>query len=219
MPTRKGTTGTSPVGWKGLGTCLLLGGSGAFYVHLEREKVKIATEKKNTKAAGAAAIGGPFKMHDLEGKEFTEQNLLGQWTLLYFGFTFCPDICPEELDKMSEALDILDENKKLPTVQPIFISIDPDRDTPEKLKVYLEDFHPRMFALTGTNEETKATAKTYRVYYSRPEPDGSDDYLVDHTIIMYLISPSGEFVQHYGQLMTPQEMAAGIAKKILSYSE
>jgi len=138
---------------------------------------------------------------------------------MYFGFTFCPDICPEELDKMTEALTILDEGGDLPEIQPVFITIDPDRDTNEKLKEYLEDFHPRMIALTGTNEEIKATAKTYRVYYSKPREFDDDDYLVDHTIIMYLIAPTGVFEQHYGQLMTAQEMAAGITDKIRSYSE
>jgi len=205
----------SPVTWQSLGVIALLGGSVAMYVHLEREKKKQELEKKRSETAGKAAIGGAFTLTDMHGKPFSNTDLAGGWSLIYFGFTFCPDICPEELDKMTEAVTELDNDPDLPQVKPIMISIDPDRDTPEKLAEYLQDFHPRLIGLTGTMDEVRAVAKLYRVYFSRPLDDDSEDYLVDHSIIMYLMNPEGEFVQHYGtQYMSAFEVVKGIKKDL-----
>eukprot|EP00039_Didymoeca_costata_P015435 m.262693 g.262693 ORF g.262693 m.262693 type:complete len:126 (+) comp16223_c0_seq13:1681-2058(+) len=111
-------------------------------------------------------------------------------------------------------VEILGSNDKdLPQVQPVFISIDPERDTPAKLKEYLADFHPRLIGLTGTSEMVKKAAKSYRVYYSRPYDD-NEDYLVDHTIIMYLVRPDGSFAQYYGQNKTVEEVVQGIKEHL-----
>jgi protein SCO1/2 len=129
---------------------------------------------------------------------------------IYFGFSHCPDICPDELDKMSEAIDIV--QKQAPnTLRSVFISCDPARDTPEVLRSYLAEFHPSLIGLTGTWEETKDVCKQYRVYFSTPPElkPGEEDYLVDHSIYFYVMDPEGDFVECIGRQDTP-ESAAGI---------
>jgi len=214
MPKSRAAFGGGPVTWGTFALFGLVGGGTAFYVHLEREKRRVLVAKRQAEARGAAAIGGPFELVDVDGKAFHSEQLKGNWVLLYFGFTFCPDICPEELDKVTACLDILDAQPGMPEVVPVFISIDPHRDTPAKVKEYLKDFHPRMVGLTGTEAQVKAAAKTYRVYYSKPSTDDSDDYLVDHSIVMYLVNPEGQFCSYYGQLVTAEKMADGIAKEV-----
>ena len=116
--------------------------------------------------------------------------LAGEFALLYFGFTFCPDICPEELEKIAEAMDLVEARTGV-KVQPVFISVDPERDTPAKIKEYVAEFHPRMIGLTGGMEAVKQVSKKYRVYFSKTG-ESSTDYLVDHSIIHYFIDPAGE---------------------------
>lgn len=210
---------TSPVTWIGLGVALALGGGGIYYVRSERDRRKEFAEKRKSQSAGKPAIGGPFNLLDTEGKEFSSDQLKGNWSILYFGFTFCPDVCPDELNKLTETLEIIDSTDGMPKLQPVFISIDPNRDTPEKIKGYLEDFHPRLIGLTGTDEQIRALAKLYRIYYSKPIDDDGLDYLVDHTIIMYLLNPKGEFAWYYGQNLTAPEMAEGIIKYISENDE
>jgi protein SCO1/2 len=126
---------------------------------------------------------------------------------VYFGFTHCPDICPEELDKMSIAIDLV--NAKSPSaLRPVFITCDPARDTPAVLKTYLSEFHPSLIGLTGTWEQIKAVCKAYRVYFSTP-PDvkPGQDYLVDHSIYFYLMDPDGDFVEAIGRQHSPQKAA------------
>jgi len=218
LPKRKPNQGGSPVSWKMLAAVVTVGGGAAAYINIEKEKQAQDAEKRKSKAVGKPDIGGPIELVGLDGKIVHSDQLKGKWTLLYFGFTFCPDICPEELDKMAEALDICDTTDGMAEVQPVFVTIDPDRDTPEKLKSYLKEFHPRLVGLTGTNEQVKKAAKTFRVYYSKPIEDDSDDYLVDHTIIMYLMDPEWNFTQYYGQFMTAQEMADGMVKEVAQYN-
>lgn len=129
---------------------------------------------------------------------------------IYFGFTHCPDICPDELDKMSEAIDII--QKKAPnSLRSIFVSVDPARDSPEVLRSYLDEFHPSLIGLTGTWQQVKEMCKVYRVYFSTPPElkPGEEDYLVDHSIYFYVMDPEGDFVECIGRQDTP-ESAAGI---------
>ncbi len=128
---------------------------------------------------------------------------------IYFGFTHCPDICPDELDKMGEALDILQE-KAPNAVRPIFISCDPNRDTPDVLKAYLAEFHTSILGLVGTWQQTKEVCKQYRVYFSTPSElkPGEEDYLVDHSIYFYVMDPEGDFVECIGRQDTPESAAA-----------
>jgi protein SCO1 len=167
-------------------------------------------------------VGGPFQLLDKDGATVTENNLLGRWTLIYFGFTMCPDICPDELTKVSEVLDVLKRHGKSigPTpkadVSPFLISIDPERDSPKRTHEYAVGFHEAFTGLSGSLDQARVAAKAYRVYFSKDESPG-DDYLVDHSIITYLMDPNGEFVDFYAKNVTAPEMAARIEAKMLAW--
>jgi len=191
---------------------LFIATGGAMVLYFQYEKARLERKRivEMSKGYGKPKVGGPFKLRDLNGKEFTEKDLLGKYTLIYFGFSHCPDICPDELDKMSLAIDII--QKQAPnTLRSIFISCDPARDTPEVLRSYLAEFHPSLLGLTGTWQETKDVCKQYRVYFSTPPElkPGEEDYLVDHSIYFYVMDPEGDFVECIGRQDTP-ESAAGI---------
>ena len=159
--------------------------------------------------SGTALVGGPFTLTDHTGRKVTDKDFLGKFTLVFFGYTYCPDVCPTELQVMSAALDSL--GAKADDIQPIFISIDPQRDTPEVLKQYVANFHPRLVGLTGSPEEIASVAKAYRVYYSKVEgSSGPDNYLMDHSTILYLMDRQGKFLKHF----TYSTDAAALAKAI-----
>ncbi|PSC72247.1 SCO1-like protein mitochondrial [Micractinium conductrix] len=184
-----------------------------WYNHEKEKKLEdISREGKSSVVVGQAAIGGPFELVDHRGKRFTEKDLLGQFALMYFGFTWCPDVCPEELEKIAAATDKTEKATGVQVV-PVFLSVDPQRDGVEQVRDYVKEFHPRMIGLTGTYEQTGAAAKTYRVYYSKTQ-DSDDDYLVDHSIITYLINPDGKFVTFYGKNFTADEMAQNISDHV-----
>ena len=144
---------------------------------------------------GVALVGGPFSLTDQNGKRVTEKDFLGKYMLVFFGYTYCPDVCPTELQVMMAALDTLGTDAG--RIQPVFVSIDPERDKPEVLKAYVGNFGPRLIGLTGTPEEVAAAAKAYRVYYAKAgNASASTDYLMDHSSIIYLMGPDGHFVKH-----------------------
>ena len=153
-----------------------------------------------TKSTGAAAIGGPFELTDHNGKRVTDRGFPGKYLLVYFGYTYCPDVCPTGLTDISNALDQI--GPLADKIQPLFITIDPARDTPEQLKEYATYFHPKLLGLTGTPEDIAKVAKAYRIYYAKVTPKGAnadpDDYTMDHSAIMYLMAPDGKFIQHFG---------------------
>ena len=145
---------------------------------------------------GTALVGGPFTLTDQTGKRVTEKDYLGHYTLVFFGYTFCPDICPTELQVMSAALDKL--GSKADAIQPLFVTIDPERDTVDVMKQYVANFYPRLVGLTGSPQEIAATAKAYRVYYAKvPGKSGANDYLMDHSSIVYLMDKQGMFLKHF----------------------
>ena len=183
---------------------------------------------------GRPKVGGPFQLTSHDNTPFTEADILGKWSLIYFGFTRCPDICPEELDKMGEVVNAIGElypkytmrHSRLapdavhgPIVQPIFISCDPARDSVPVVKKYIAEFHPRLIGLTGTYAQVKAACKAYRVYFSTP-PDASenDDYLVDHSIFFYLMDPRGQFVDAFGKSQTADMVREKVDRAIQEYS-
>lgn len=128
-------------------------------------------------------------------------------TQVYFGFTHCPDICPDELDKMARMYDLVEE-KRPGALTPVFITCDPARDKPEVLKSYLAEFHPKFVGLTGTYDQIKAVCKAYRVYFSTPSNvEPGKDYLVDHSIYFYIMDPEGDFVEALGRQHSPREGA------------
>ena len=160
-------------------------------------------------ASGEALVGGPFTLTDQHGAEVTEQDFAGRYMLIYFGYTYCPDICPLSLANMTQAVDLLPPDQA-DQVVPILITVDPERDTVEQLAEYAPMFHPRLVALTGSPEAIKAAAQAYRVYYARAGDDDANDYLMDHSTFVYLMGPDGRYVRHFAHNAAPEEIAAGI---------
>jgi protein SCO1 len=146
---------------------------------------------------GQVLIGGPFDLVDQRGARMTDQMLRGRYMLVYFGFSFCPDICPTDLAAISQGLAAFESANPSAAakVQPIFISLDPERDTPATLKTYAEAFHPRLLALTGSRPAIDAAIKAYRVVARKNVTSGDDaNYLIDHSSNIYLMGPDGQFV-------------------------
>jgi cytochrome oxidase Cu insertion factor (SCO1/SenC/PrrC family) len=162
--------------------------------------------------SGTALVGGPFTLTDQTGRKVTEKDFLGKYMLVFFGYTYCPDICPTELQVMSAALDSL--GPKADVIQPVFVTVDPQRDTPEVLKQYVGNFHPRLVGLTGTPEEIASVAKTYRVFFNKVEDSGADTYLMDHSTIMYLMDPQGRFLKHFTYTTDATALAKALAEAI-----
>jgi len=186
----------------------------AFYTYAKNKKEE-AIQAERKKLIGKAKIGGGFDLIDHNGKQCKSDDFLGQWLMLYFGFTHCPDICPEELEKVAEVVDNM-EAKKRP-VQPVFITVDPLRDGVKEVAEYVKEFHPKLIGLTGTEEMIKNACKSYRVYYSQGPKDEDEDYIVDHTIIVYLINPDGDFVDYYGQTKDAEMITNSISFHMTKY--
>lgn len=162
---------------------------------------------------GIALVGGPFTLTDQNGKRVTEKDFLGKYMLVFFGYTYCPDVCPTELQVMMAALDAM--GPEADKVQPVFVSIDPARDTPEVLKAYVSNFGPRLIGLTGTPDDVAAAAKAYRVYYAKAGNSSSaTDYLMDHSSIIYLMGPDGSFVKHVPYTTDAAKLAAELKESI-----
>jgi protein SCO1 len=159
-----------------------------------------------------SAIGGSFTLVDQNGKAVTNTALEGKWLLVYFGYTHCPDACPTTLNNI--ALALRDLGKKSDEVRPVFITIDPERDTAQALKDYVSAFDAPILALTGSAAAIAQAAKEYRVYYAKhPEPSG--DYSMDHTSIIYVMDPKGRFTASFTGEDPPEQIAARL-KKLLT---
>jgi protein SCO1/2 len=157
---------------------------------------------------GGVSVGGPFSLTDEHGKPVTDATYRGHWMLVYFGYTFCPDVCPTDLQHIATALDKL--GPQATDITPLFITVDPARDTPATLADYTKLFDPRIIGLTGTPAQIAAAAKAYRVYYAKVTPKDSTTYLMDHSSFMYLMGPDGKFRALFQQDMTPQQLADAI---------
>ncbi|XP_038182599.1 protein SCO1 homolog, mitochondrial [Arvicola amphibius] len=206
-----------PVSWKSLALTFAIGGSLlAGMKYFKKEKIE-QLEKQRHRSIGKPLLGGPFSLTTHDGEPKTDKDYLGQWVLIYFGFTHCPDICPEELEKMIQVVDEIDSIPSLPNLTPLFITIDPERDTKEAISAYVKEFSPKLVGLTGTKEEIDGVARAYRVYYSPGPKDEDEDYIVDHTIIMYLVGPDGEFLDYFGQNKKAAEIAGSIAAHMRSH--
>ncbi len=169
-----------------------------------------------TRSSGTALIGGPFTLTDQDGTARSEADLAGRYSLVYFGYTFCPDVCPTSLSTMTQGLDILAAQApdQAAAVQPVFVTVDAERDTVEVLKAYASHFHPRLMALTGTPEEVAAAAKAYRIYYQKVEEPGASDYLMDHSSIIYLMGPDGAYLTHFTHAASAEDIAKGLAETV-----
>lgn len=162
-----------------------------------------------SKVAQPAAIGGPFQLTDQHGKAVTDKNLKGKPTLIFFGYTHCPDVCPTSLFEMSEVLRAM--GKDADKVNAIFISVDPERDTPTTMKDYLSSFDPHLEGLSGDPAETAKVITSYRVYAKKvPTKDG--DYTMDHTALIYLMDRDGRFVSPFNLKRTPEEAAVELKR-------
>lgn len=202
-----------PITWKSLfvggGTLALLTGWFIYLKKLKQDKI----EREKTRTYGKAAIGGSFELVDTTGKLRKSDEFLGKWLLIYFGFTHCPDVCPEELEKLAKVVENLSKSKI--DIIPLFISVDPERDTPEMVGKYLKEFSDKFIGLTGSKEQIEKATRSYRVYYSVGPKDEENDYIVDHTIISYLIGPTGEMVDYFGQTKAADEVESTIMFHIL----
>jgi len=158
-----------------------------------------------------AAVGGPFSLTDQHGKTVTDRDLRGRPFLVFFGFTHCPDVCPTALFEVSEILRALGPDAE--RVGALFITVDPERDTPAVLKDYLASFHPRMRALTGDPSAIEAVAKAYRVYY-RKVPLEQGGYSMDHTALVYLMDKEGRFVAPFSLKRTVEQAAADLRRHL-----
>lgn len=171
--------------------------------------ILVMTGRSGQPLVQTSAIGGPFQLLDQDGRPFTDQDLKGRPTLIFFGFTHCPDVCPTKLFEVSEVLRALGPDAD--RAQALFITVDPERDTPQVLKDYLANFDPHLRGLTGDSDAVAGVIKAYRVYAKKVPLEGGS-YTMDHTAIVYLMDKEGRFVAPFRLSGTPQEAAAELRK-------
>lgn len=180
----------------GLAALIIMSFNGAFDVPATKQAT-----------SGKALIGGPFSLVNHNGKRVTEKDFQGKKMLIYFGFTYCPDICPGSLQVIASAVDKLGAASE--NVTPIFITVDPERDTPKVLADYVASFHPRMVGLTGDKKNVdQVVKKTFRVYAKKvPDPNQSDSYTMDHASLIYLMDEAGKFVHYFPHPTSADKLA------------
>ncbi|MEM9575646.1 MAG: SCO family protein [Pseudomonadota bacterium] len=179
-----------------------------FWTQFSKGDDQFAQCRASAVAGGAGALGGPFELVNAAGETVTDADVITEPSILYFGYTFCPDVCPLDVNRNVLAVDVLDE--KGLSVTPVFISIDPERDTPEVVGDFSANMHERMIGLTGSPEQVKAASQAYRTYYRAQEGD-DDYYLVDHSTFSYLVLPEHGFVQFFRREISPEQMAETVA--------
>jgi protein SCO1/2 len=157
---------------------------------------------------GTKNIGGAFELINQDGKLVKDADYRGKYQLVYFGYTYCPDMCPTGLESMAHALDQLGEDAA--KVAPMFITIDPARDTAEKLKPYVAEFHPQIEGLTGSAQQVAAAAAAYQVYYAKGENVDEHDYVMDHSSLIYLMGPDGGFITTFPEDADPEAIVKAI---------
>jgi len=189
---------------------IAVAGAGAVYVTSQGDEAggdRFAQCRASNVAGGAGQIGGPFELVSETGETVTDEDVIDKPALIYFGYTFCPDVCPLDTARNAEAVDLLESRGHM--VKPVFISVDPARDTPEVLAEFTDYLHPRMVGLTGSEEQVRAASNAYRTYYRAQEPQegGEDFYLVDHSTMTYLTLPGHGFVEFFRRDATAEEMA------------
>ena len=166
----------------------------------------IYKQTKNNNLNKATLVGGSYNLTDHNGNKVTDKSFSNKFKIIYFGYTFCPDICPTGMAVISQALDLLGNKAK--RIKPIFITVDPKRDNVEIMAEYHNHFHPSFSNLTGTLDQIRRVAKLYRVYYKKSDASEAENYLMDHSSIMYVLSPEGEYINHFGPEITPAQIVA-----------
>ncbi len=193
-----------------IGVCVAVGTLAIFALNVPGMR---PTQRPQTVTTGEAKIGGPFVLTDTHGKRVTDDILKGHLSLLYFGFTNCPDICPLALGTMTEALKIA--GPVADTVMPVFVSIDPERDTPQAMGEYIANFHPRFVALTGSIDEVKTMTTNWRVYFAKQGGGDEKAYTMAHSDFVYLIGPDGRYLTHFRSEDSSLDMANRIKRELL----
>ena len=165
-------------------------------------------------ATPGMVIGGPFTLVDHEGRAVTDADFRDRHILIFFGYTYCPDVCPTTLTTIADALDLLGDDAD--RIAPLFVTIDPARDRPEDMRAYVAHFHPAIIGLTGSAEQITDVARAYRVFFAEVREDGADadDYLMDHSTIVYLMDEDGQFDIHFSGSTSAEDMAATIRKRL-----
>lgn len=201
--------------WQSFAFLVVVGGGYLYVIESVKKEKEAKAAKEQSKIIGQAALGGDWELTRLDGTKGGSVDLRGNFALLYFGFTHCPDICPEEIEKAVKVVDAIDANVNITKkLIPVFITIDPERDTAEIVKNYIAEFSSKMIGYVGTQEEIKEASRKFRVYFSKGPVDEDGDYIVDHSIIMYLVGPDGMFMDYYGQNKTAAEMTNSITLKM-----
>ena len=190
---------------------LLAAGWGALWL-TGGDVTKLSLDKFGMSIPGGVTVGGPFALTDTTGAAVTDASYRGRWMLIYFGFTFCPDVCPTELQTITAALDRLGPAGS--PIVPIFITVDPERDTTAILAEYVKLFDDRLVGLTGTKDQVAAAAKAFRVYYAKVTPKDASSYLMDHSSFIYLIGPDGSFRALYRHGISAQELADALKLRL-----
>lgn len=204
--------------WRSFCVIVVVGGSYVLFLRSIKKEKDEKLAKEQNKIIGQASLGGDWTLTRLDGTEGGSEDLRGNFALLYFGFTHCPDICPDEIEKAVKVVDKIGVDKpSSKSLIPVFITIDPDRDTPKIVENYIAEFSPKLVGYVGSNEEVNEASRKFRVYFSKGPVDEDGDYIVDHSIIMYLIGPDGKFLDYYGQNKKADEMAASISLRMAKW--
>jgi cytochrome oxidase Cu insertion factor (SCO1/SenC/PrrC family) len=195
-------------GLRAFAALMLLAHSSAATSSLAQPSERSPAELMDAVMWNREPIGGPFALIDQNGMRRTNADFRGKLMLVYFGFTYCPDVCPTDLLQMALAMDQLGQAGEM--VQPVFITVDPERDTAEHLRGYISLFHPRFVGLTGDAIAIQAAAGAYRVYYKKVERDDSSDYTVDHSAFIYLMGRDGEYLGFFPPGTSAERLAETI---------
>jgi protein SCO1/2 len=201
------------MGWGAFLLFTLVGG--AIWYYGRKRRLEIEEMRKRVVSVGDVKIGGTWSLVDHEGRPVTSANFLGKYPLIYFGFTYCPDICPLELQKMAKALNMLPpEAQNL--IEPLMFSVDPWRDSLAHLSGYVQEFHPKLRGLVGTPQQVDDVTRKFRVYTSKGPEETEGDYLMDHSIFMYFMGKDGKFLDYYGVSLEPEEIAESIKNHLVA---
>ena len=209
-------------GWRALVllAVVLIGGGSAFIYSRDKpaedSRRAEAARLMNDLMSGKTQVGGPFTLTDQHGNKRSLADFRGKFVLLYFGYTFCPDVCPTDLAAMAQAIRTLDAEGN--ALQPIFVTLDPERDTREILRNYAAAFHPRFVALSGSEEEVRRVATAYKIYFEKVRSPGSSVYLIDHMAFVFLLDRDGRYVAFFPPGTTAERMAVMVREMLASAS-
>lgn len=191
--------------------------SGLLILALLWDGKKSVSPAGTVRSSGQAAIGGNFEAVDHLGKPFTQKSLLGKYSLIYFGFTYCPDICPTSLLTIAQTLDDLPEALRN-EILPVFVTVDPERDTVAVMQQYVSNFHPLLVGVTGSSEQINKVAQAFKIYHAKvPSDTDTKNYLVDHSGYIYLMSKKGDYLAHFPHNVSTQHLADALRSHMLPH--